>query len=35
VSPPAREVSSEMITGVNADEIAAKLADKLIAEGVL
>lgn len=35
VSPPAREVSSEMITGANADEIAAKLADKLIAEGVL
>ena len=35
ISPPAREVSNELITGANADEIAAKLADKLVAEGVL
>ncbi|MEX1248120.1 MAG: electron transfer flavoprotein subunit beta/FixA family protein [Anaerolineales bacterium] len=30
-----REVTNEMITGSTPDEIAAKLADKLIAEGVL
>jgi electron transfer flavoprotein beta subunit len=35
ISPPKREVTSEIITGANADEIAAKLADKIIAEGVL
>ncbi|MBX3045524.1 MAG: electron transfer flavoprotein subunit beta/FixA family protein [Anaerolineales bacterium] len=34
-APPAREVTSEMVTGANADEIAAKLADLIIAEGVL
>jgi electron transfer flavoprotein beta subunit len=34
-APPQREVTNEMITGANADEIAAKLADKIIAEGVL
>lgn len=35
IAPPRREVTSEIITGANADEIAAKLADKIIAEGVL
>ncbi len=35
ISPPKREVTSEIITGASADEIAAKLADKIIAEGVL
>lgn len=35
IAPPKREVTSEIITGANADEIAAKLADKIIAEGVL
>lgn len=34
-APPQREVTNEMITGANADEIAAKLADKIMAEGVL
>lgn len=34
-APPAREVSSEMVSGASADEIAAKLADLIIAEGVL
>lgn len=34
-APPQREVANEMITGANADEIAAKLADLIIAEGVL
>jgi len=34
-APPQRDVRNEMITGGSADEIAAKLADKLIAEGVL
>ncbi|UYN90346.1 MAG: electron transfer flavoprotein subunit beta/FixA family protein [Anaerolineales bacterium] len=34
-APAAREVSNEMVTGANADEIAAKLADLIIAEGVL
>lgn len=35
ISPPKREVTSEIVTGANADEIAANLADKIIAEGVL
>ncbi len=35
ISPPKREVTNEIISGANADEIAATLADKLIAEGVL
>lgn len=35
IAPPKREVTSEIIMGASADEIAAKLADKLIAEGVL
>ncbi len=35
MSPPAREVSNEIINGASSDEIAAKLADKIIAEGVL
>lgn len=35
ISPPAREVANEMITGGSADEIAAKLVDKIMAEGVL
>jgi electron transfer flavoprotein beta subunit len=34
-APPQREVTNEMISGANADEIAAKLADKIMAEGVL
>lgn len=34
-SPPTREVTGEIISGSNSDEIAAKLADKLVAEGVL
>lgn len=34
-SPPKRDVTNEIITGASADEIAAKLADKIIAEGVL
>ncbi|MCW5873944.1 MAG: electron transfer flavoprotein subunit beta/FixA family protein [Anaerolineales bacterium] len=34
-APAQREVTNEMITGANADEIAAKLADLIIAEGVL
>jgi electron transfer flavoprotein beta subunit len=33
--PPKREVTNEIISGANSDEIAAKLADKVIAEGVL
>jgi electron transfer flavoprotein beta subunit len=35
IAPPKREVTNEMITGASADEIAAKLADKIIAEGAL
>lgn len=35
ISPPAREVTNEMITGSSPDEIAAHLADKIMAEGVL
>jgi electron transfer flavoprotein beta subunit len=35
ISPPKREVTNEIVTGANADEIAATLADKVIAEGVL
>ncbi|HLD94816.1 MAG TPA: electron transfer flavoprotein subunit beta/FixA family protein [Anaerolineales bacterium] len=35
ISPPKRKVTNEMITGASADEIAANLADKIIAEGVL
>lgn len=35
ISPPKREVTNEIITGANADEIAATLVDKIIAEGVL
>lgn len=34
-SPPTRDVTNEMITGSSPDEIAAKLADKIMAEGVL
>lgn len=34
-APAQREVTNEMISGANADEIAAKLADLIIAEGVL
>ena len=35
ISPLKREVSSEIITGSNPEEVAAKLADKIIAEGIL
>lgn len=35
IRPPKREVTNEIIPGANADEIAANLADKIIAEGVL
>ncbi|MGH2581494.1 MAG: electron transfer flavoprotein subunit beta/FixA family protein [Anaerolineales bacterium] len=35
ISPPKRQVTNEMITGANAEEIASSLADKIIAEGVL
>lgn len=35
MAPPAREVSNEIIEGGSPEEIAGKLADKLIAEGVL
>jgi electron transfer flavoprotein beta subunit len=35
ISPPQRDVSSEIITGSSPDEIAATLADKIIAQGVL
>ena len=35
IAPLKREVTSEIISGANPDEIAAKLADKIIAEGVL
>lgn len=35
IAPPVREVTNEMITGGNADEIAAKLVDKIMSEGVL
>jgi electron transfer flavoprotein beta subunit len=35
ISPPKREVTNEMITGANAEEIADTLADKIISEGVL
>lgn len=34
-SPPPRAATSELITGASSEEIANKLADKLIAEGVL
>jgi electron transfer flavoprotein beta subunit len=34
-APPARAVTSEMISGASPDEIANNLADKLVAEGVL
>lgn len=34
-SPPSREVSNEIIQGSSSAEIAAQLADKIIAEGVL
>jgi electron transfer flavoprotein beta subunit len=35
INPPAREVVTEMITGDSPEEIAAKLADKILAEKVL
>jgi electron transfer flavoprotein beta subunit len=35
MNPPSREVSCEIIEGGNPDEIAAKLADKILAEKVL
>ena len=35
ISPPAREVSNEIIQGSSPEEIAAQLADKIIAEGLL
>jgi electron transfer flavoprotein beta subunit len=35
VNPPKRDVSNEMIEGSSPEEIAANLADKIIAEGVL
>jgi len=35
MSPPAREVKTEMITGGSPQEIAGKLADKILAEKVL
>jgi electron transfer flavoprotein beta subunit len=35
INPPAREVKNEMIEGGGPEEIAAKLADKIIAEGVV
>jgi len=35
LSPPPREGSGDLITGASPEEIAGKLADKLIAEGVL
>jgi electron transfer flavoprotein beta subunit len=34
-NPPAREVSTEIITGGSPQEIAEKLADKILAEKVL
>jgi len=35
INPPKREVTNEIVTGGSPDEIATKLADKIIAEGVL
>jgi len=35
MAPPKREVSNEIIEGANAEEVARKLADAIIAEGVL
>lgn len=35
LNPPARQVTNEMITGASPDEIAAKLADKIMEEKVL
>ena len=35
IAPPAREVTNEIIEGGSPEEIAGKLADKIIAEGVL
>jgi hypothetical protein len=35
INPPVREVSTEMITGDSPQEIAGKLADKILAEKVL
>jgi electron transfer flavoprotein beta subunit len=35
IAPPKREVTNEIISGANADEIAGKLVDKIIGEGVL
>ena len=35
INPPAREVKTEMITGESPQEIAEKLADKILEEKVL